>query len=43
MTGTKGGGRKAAKTRKSRFGKDAFKVIGAKGGKVTARKYFGKK
>jgi len=32
MTGTKLGGRKAAKTLKARYGKDYFKRNGAKGG-----------
>lgn len=33
MTGTKAGGKKAAKTNKALHGKDFYKVIGAKGGR----------
>ncbi|MDD3481173.1 MAG: KGG domain-containing protein [Patescibacteria group bacterium] len=38
MSGTKGGGVKAADTNKKRYGKDFYKKIGAKGGKKTGVK-----
>lgn len=34
MSGTPAGGKKAAKTNKARYGKDFYKNIGQKGGKL---------
>lgn len=34
MAGTREGGTRAAKTNKSRYGKEFYRVIGAKGGKL---------
>ena len=34
MAGTETGGRKARDTNRARYGKDYYKVIGAKGGKI---------
>ena len=40
MAGTIEGGRKASATNKTRYGKDFYAMIGAKGGKKTGMKGF---
>ena len=40
MSGNRAGGLKAAKTNKERYGKDFYKIQGAKGGKVSCEKGF---
>ena len=40
MSGTSTGGLKAAKTNKEKYGKDFYKIQGAKGGRVSCEKGF---
>lgn len=42
MAGTKAGGQKAAATNLERHGKDFYREIGAKGGRISKRKAGGK-
>ena len=43
MPGTRKGNKKSAVTMKRVYGATYFKKLGKKGGKTTARRYFGKK